>query len=362
MDFKKKLRYNVENIILSPYKSIFASMRETSCHPTKKTDIIKEKQMKKKKRRNSQKQPLNRNRRDRLFRLAFQDRKDLLELYNAVNQTSYKDPDQLEITTLADAVFLGVKNDLSFIIGASMNLYEHQSTRCGNMPLRGLIYFSALYQNYVKRHGYNLYGSSTIQLPFPNYLIFYNGEAGEPDESEMFLSEAFQKPDKDVPPAVECRVKMLNINRGHNSELMKGCRRLREYAEFIGRIQDNIRDGQTVRDAVNEAMDTCQRLGILSDLLGRCRTEVLNMLLAEYNEKETMEYIRKEQRQIGREEGKLLGKSALVLALLEDIGRIPDGLRRHIQEEHDEKRLKEWCRLATHVKSVEEFQEKYQDI
>ncbi len=106
------------------------------------------------------------------------------------------------------------------------------------------------------------------------------------------------------------------------------------------------------------------------------------MLLAEYNEKETLEYLRKEQRQLGREEGrkegreegrkegrkegreegKLLGKSALVLALLEDIDRIPDGLRSHIQEEHDEKRLKEWCRLAAHVKSVEEFQEKYQDI
>lgn len=322
--------------------------------------------MKKKKRRNSSKQPLNNNRRDRLFRLAFQDRKDLPELYNAVNHTSYEDPDQLEITTLTDAVFLGVKNDLSFIIGASMNLYEHQSTRCGNMPLRGLIYFSSLYQNYVKQHGYNLYGSSTIQLPFPNYLIFYNGEAGEPDESETLLSEAFQKPDKDVPPAVECRAKMLNINRGHNRELMKGCRRLWEYAEFIGHIQDNITDGLTVRDAVNEAMDACQKLGILSDLLGRCRTEVLNMLLAEYNEKETIEYLRREQRQLGREEGreegKQLGKAALVLALLEDIGRIPDSLRSHIQEEHDEKRLKEWCRLATHVKSVEEFQEKYQDI
>lgn len=318
--------------------------------------------MKKKKRRNSQKQPLNNNRRDRLFRLAFQDRKDLLELYNAVNRTSYEDPDQLEITTLTDAVFLGVKNDLSFIIGASMNLYEHQSTRCGNMPLRGPIYFSSLYQNYVKQHSYNLYGSSTIQLPFPNYLIFYNGEAGEPDESEALLSEAFQKPDKDVPPAVECRVKMLNINRDHNSELMNGCRRLWEYAEFIGHIQDNISDGLTVRDAVNEAMDTCQKLGILSDLLGRCRTEVLNMLLAEYNEKETIEYLRREQRQLGREEGKQLGKSALILELLEDIGRIPDSLRSLVQGEQDKKRLKEWCRLAAQVKSVEEFQEKYQDI
>lgn len=166
-------------------------------------------------------QPVNRKHKDRLFRFAFQNPKDLLDLYNAINKTSYQNPEDLQITTLEDAVFLGVKNDLSFIVGNVMSLYEHQSTRCQNMPLRGLIYFATLYQSYVKENRYDLYGSSRIELPFPNYIVFYNGDAEEPDETELLLSDAFRKPDRDSIPALECRVRVLNINRGHNQELME---------------------------------------------------------------------------------------------------------------------------------------------
>lgn len=333
--------------------------------------------MKKKRRRTSPKPPVNRCHKDRLFRFAFQDRRDLLELYNAVNGTSYADPDLLEITTLEDALFLGMKNDISFIIGADMNLYEHQGSRCGNMPLRGLIYFSTLYQNHVKRYGYNLYGSRRIELPFPNYIVFYNGSADEPDETVLSLSDAFQKNGREIPPAVECRVRVLNINRGHSRELMERCQRLREYAEFIGFINDYLREGLTVRDAIRKAMDACQDQGILSDLLGRCRTEVLDMLLAEYNEKETMDYIRREEREIGREEGhkegrkegeqigiskgRRMGKASVILDFLEETGPVPESLRVQILSEQSEDRLRAWCRLASHVQSAQEFLEKYQE-
>lgn len=49
-------------------------------------------------------QPVNRKHKDRLFRFAFQDKKHLLELYNAVNGTDYQNPEDLIITTLEDAV------------------------------------------------------------------------------------------------------------------------------------------------------------------------------------------------------------------------------------------------------------------
>ena len=91
-------------------------------------------------------QPYNRNQKDQLFRLAFSEKKYQLDLYNAINGTNYTNPEDLEMTTLEDVIFLGMKNDLSFIVGMSMNLYEHQSSTNLNMPLRGLIYFSQLYQ------------------------------------------------------------------------------------------------------------------------------------------------------------------------------------------------------------------------
>ena len=65
---------------------------------------------------------------DVLFRMIFSDKKDLLELYNAVNDTDYQDMDALTITTLEDALYMGYKNDISFLFGEMLSLYEHQST------------------------------------------------------------------------------------------------------------------------------------------------------------------------------------------------------------------------------------------
>ncbi len=92
----------------------------------------------------------NKKYKDRLFQRVFEDKKDLLELYNAMNRTSYQNPDDLEITTLEDVIYLSMKNDLSIIIASSLNLYEHQSTFNPNMPIRGLLYFARLYEAYIE--------------------------------------------------------------------------------------------------------------------------------------------------------------------------------------------------------------------
>lgn len=71
---------------------------------------------------------VNRNYKDRLFRFIFREPKELLALYNAMNGTNYQNPDELEINTLEDAIYLSMKNDVSFLIHGILNLYEHQST------------------------------------------------------------------------------------------------------------------------------------------------------------------------------------------------------------------------------------------
>ena len=100
--------------------------------------------MEEKKTKNFSKYPtLNREYKDSLFRLIFSEKKDLLDLYNALNGTSYSDPEELEVNTLEDTV------------GGTLNLYEHQSTYNPNLPIRGLIYLAHLYEGYIedgKRH------------------------------------------------------------------------------------------------------------------------------------------------------------------------------------------------------------------
>ena len=243
---------------------------------------------------------VNRKYKDTLFRFIFRDKKDLLELYNAVNDTEYKDPDDLEINTLENVIYLKMKNDLSFLLGASMNLYEHQSTWNPNMPLRGLFYFAELYQRHVDSHGYRLTGSGRIPLPFANYVVFYNGLEQEEESMELRLSDGFEGQKEGSVPCLECMVKVLNINSGQNRELMEKCRRLWEYAEFIQKIRQNLQKGMVLEEAVEHAITDCLEHGILTDVLRKGQMEVRNMLLEEYDEKADREYLKKEAREEGK--------------------------------------------------------------
>ena len=127
------------------------------------------------------------------------------------------------ITTIDDVVYMGMKNDLSFIIDDIMSLYEHQSTYSPNLPLRGLFYFSAMYRNYIEPMKQQLYTESPFQIPFPVYLVFYNSMKEEPERKEIPLSNLFIQNEKGLQPALECTATLLNINLGHNRELMEKC-------------------------------------------------------------------------------------------------------------------------------------------
>ena len=75
----------------------------------------------------------------------------------------------------------------------TMNLYEYQSTKNENMPLRGFLYFARLFEKYLVENDLDIYSSRIQKLPTPKYIVFYNGKANEPDERIMRLSDAFQK-------------------------------------------------------------------------------------------------------------------------------------------------------------------------
>ena len=169
----------------------------------------------------------NRNYKDTIFRMLFSDRKNLLSLYNAVNQRDYQNPEDLEIVTLENAIYMGMKNDLAFILDTNLYLYEHQSTYTPNMPLRDLLYISSEYQKLVDHR--SLYPSILQKIPAPNFIVFYNGTRKKEDRWENLLSEAFEH--LEGKPNLELRVVTLNINEDHNRELMEQCKILREEEE-----------------------------------------------------------------------------------------------------------------------------------
>lgn len=168
------------------------------------------------------KDAVKRSYKDTVFRLIFKDKKQLLSLYNAVNGTDYNNAEDLKINTLENAIYMNMKNDISFVFDFELNLYEHQSSVNPNMPLRDLFYVSKVLQNIVKYE--NLYSSRKIKIPAPRFVVFYNGSMEQPERSIYRLSDMYEKSMKE--PELELVVTVLNINPGKNEELMKSCRGL----------------------------------------------------------------------------------------------------------------------------------------
>lgn len=231
----------------------------------------------------------NRMYKSRIFAMLFSDRNELLKLYNAINGTSYDDPDLLQVNTLENAVYMSMQNDVSFIIDMRLNLYEHQSTYSPNLPVRYLLYVADVYSDYTK--DMNLYGTKAVKLPTPRFVIFYNGQAEQPDRKELRLSELFSIPDAD--PSLELKAVMLNINKGHNRKLMETCRTLQDYAEYTFRVREYAAE-MPLDLAVEQAITECISEGILADFLRKNRAEAKKVGIYEYDEERHMRQTREE--------------------------------------------------------------------
>ena len=252
---------------------------------------------------------INRTYKDRLFKIIFEDKKELLSLYNALTGKNYQNPDELEINTIDDVIYMHLKNDMSFILDDWQNLFEQQSTFNPNQPLRGFFYFADLYK--VKYFGKKIYSTRLLKIPTPQYIVFYNGTTSMPDRKELRLSDAFQQPTEQ--PDIEVVAHMLNINYGHNKELMERCRKLKEYAQFIDIIRHYLRENKqwSNEQAISKAIDDCIKNNILRDILQKERLRVMASILSEFDEVGYKEMIQDE----AIEDGEIRGSIKLAYKL-----------------------------------------------
>ena len=275
---------------------------------------------------------------DTLFRMIFGGKKELLDLYNAINHSNYQNPDDLIVTTIGDVLYMGMKNDISFLIGQYLNLYEAQSSWNPNMPLRGFFYLSRLYQAFVAEHEMDLFSKQLLKLPAPQFIVFYNGTKTQPDQMELRLSDAFLPSEKT--PCLECVATVYNINYGHNSDLMEKCHKLYEYAYLINAIRSHLRQNLPLENAVDQAVKECIGNNILKGFLLKHREEVREMILSEYNE----ELHIKSEKKISFEEGAAQGQERvnLLIARLAEAGRTEDLIRSATDPEYQEQLFREF--------------------
>lgn len=238
---------------------------------------------------------------DTVFRMLYNNKQALLELYNALNNTDYSNPDNLTITTLEGNTYLNMKNDVSFILNFELNLFEHQSTPCPNIPLRNLYYIAASYMNIIPIT--KTYRDSIIKIPTPRFFVFYNGTHPMKDITEYKLSDLFSNPLQKT--ALELITTVYNVNEGHNAELMKASKTLKGYSIFVAKVrkykeiveekynsshktslnllvdkEDVLKE--LISEAVAKAIDECIDENILKDFFITYRQEVIRMSILEY--------------------------------------------------------------------------------
>ena len=283
----------------------------------------------------------NREHKSSVFCKVFSEKKDLLDLYNALNGTNYDNEDDLEINTIENVIYMTMKNDISFIVDCTLNLYEHQSTYNPNMPLRGFLYFSKLYHRYVEQNGLDLFSSVIQEIPLPQYVVFYNGTQEQPDKTILKLSDAFSN--KSYRGCLECEANMLNINYGHNRELMEKCQKLKEYALFVDTVREYMhKSPKTPRKAFTKAVENCINNNILRDFLVNQKSEVLETMLTTFNKELYEKNLREQATAEGLAEGKKahlleqiqkkLNKNQTIEQIAEALEESPEVIQQYIEE------------------------------
>ena len=269
-----------------------------------------------------------------VFSMLLADKSRALEVYNAMNGTSYDDPELIEITTLEDRSFsLTVRNDASFVLDNSLSLYEHQSTYCPNMPLRDLIYFANMIQKRVNAQKRDLYGKSLLKIPMPHFVVFYNGKESAPEQYELRLSDAFEK--KTGTPELELVCQVYNINKGNNTDLLANCPTLRDYMYFVDLVRNyHFQNGFIdLENAIRQAIDQCIRENVLKDFLIENRMEVMHVMTLDFTFERRLELQRAEAEEEGMQQKlteqiqKKIYKGKSLEQIADELEETPDAIR-----------------------------------
>ena len=243
----------------------------------------------------------NRKNKDTVFTdLFYSDKyakRNLLSLYNALFEDDLQDENLIEQVRLENVLFQNMQNDISFLVkDRKIVLGEHQSTVNQNMPLRSLMYIGREYEKIVDPD--KRYARKLIKIPTPEFVTFYNGEEDLPEESVLRLSDAFI--DKEEKSSLELCVRIININHPKGHAILKRCGILNEYSAFV----EETRRFKGDEASLEKAVKSCIKKGILEEYLNRKGSEVVNMLMMEYDYEKDMRAQRAEAEEIGEKKGK----------------------------------------------------------
>ena len=177
--------------------------------------------------------------------------------------------------------------------------------------MRDLIYIGIEYQQFVNDK--SLYSSKLQKIPAPKFMVFYNGTDAVDDWVELRLSEAYEHLAGE--PDLELKVLMLNVNEGHNKDLMEQCQTLKEYAIYVARVRKYASE-LNLNDAVERAITECIKEGILVEFLRKNRSEVKMVSILEYDKEWEEKKLRKAEYEAGKSDGIEIGRDKAIAEII----------------------------------------------
>ena len=215
---------------------------------------------------------------DSVFTNLFQDKKYLIQLYQALHPED-KDvtEDKLTDVTIENVLTDNIYNDLGFMVGNRLLiLVEAQSTWTVNIIIRALMYLIQTYHNYFERTKQSLYKSKKVQIPMPELYVIYTGDR-KTKPSEISLSQEFFD-------GKECclDVKVKMIYDGKEGDIIN------QYVLFTKVCNEQIALYGRTQKSILEAIRICKDRNVLREYLESREKEVVDIMMVLYDNEEIM--------------------------------------------------------------------------
>ncbi len=236
----------------------------------------------------------NRKYKDTIFRRLFNNKEEIIPLYNQISGNNIAEDAEVEIITLTDTMYVEQVNDLGFTVDDRLVvLVEQQSSINPNMPLRFLLYVAREYEKILERK--SIYRERMMKIPTPEFYVLYNGRKRlEKTITKSRLSDLFGKKSDNI--SLELKVTTLDINSDDFTKALSNTS-LYQYILAIKAIQNCVDNDGNLRECIEDLI----KKDVLRNFLLENSSEVVNMITFEFD-KELYGEVKKEE---GREEERL---------------------------------------------------------
>ncbi|MCM1288872.1 MAG: hypothetical protein NC240_11235 [Clostridium sp.] len=214
-----------------------------------------------------------------VFLDLFQDKKNLLALYQTLHpEDTDTTEDSLDIVTIDNVLTDNLYNDLGIMVGNDrlLLLLEAQSTWTVNILVRILLYLAQSYHEYFERTSQSLYRSKKVTMPKPELYVIYTGDQGRKPDIILLSQEFFDGADIDI----EIKAKVIYESDKDNI--------INEYIVFCKVFNEQVKEHGMTKQAITETIRICKDRNILKRYLSGKEKEVVTIMMSLFDEEQIM--------------------------------------------------------------------------